>query len=194
MDGIMPRDSLFQLRDMFVAPDQGDDSDSDIDDSPIGGVKKLGPGDLGPQKKEAAPEGIEKTQKKKTKDIWDDDEVVEGSEYDTLYDPRPQPEYDIIYKQAVTSEDMFLQMGNKNNATASCEDMVVKIELPGTKGSDIELDVKSKFLDCRTPKSKLGLHLPHPVDHKAGKAQWDADKQVLTVTLRMVRDYDDFNF
>lgn len=33
MDGIMPRDSLFQLRDMFVPPDQGDDSDSDIDDS-----------------------------------------------------------------------------------------------------------------------------------------------------------------
>ncbi|VDI27971.1 Hypothetical predicted protein [Mytilus galloprovincialis] len=152
MDGIMPRDSLFQLRDMFVAPDQGDDSDSDIDDSPIGGVNKLGPGDLGPQKKEAAPKGIEKTQKKKTKDIWDDDEVVEGSEYDTIYDPRPQPDYDIIYKQAITSEDMFLQMGNKNNATASCEDMVVKIELPGTKGSDIELDVKSKFLDCRTPR------------------------------------------
>lgn len=33
MNGIMPRDSLFQLRDMFVPPDQGDDSDSDIDDS-----------------------------------------------------------------------------------------------------------------------------------------------------------------
>jgi hypothetical protein len=35
--------------------------------------------------------------------------------------------YDIIYKQAVTSEDMFLGMGNKNPATASCEDMVVSI-------------------------------------------------------------------
>ena len=42
--------------------------------------------------------------------------------------------------------------------------------------------------------SKLGLHLPHPVDHKTGKAQWDSAKQTLTVTLRMVRDFDFVNF
>ena len=34
----------------------------------------------------------EKTRKKNTKDIWDDDEVIEGSEFDAVYDPRPQPE------------------------------------------------------------------------------------------------------
>ena len=28
----------------------------------------------------------------------------------------------------------------------------VKIELPDTKGSDITLDVKDTYLDCRTPK------------------------------------------
>lgn len=194
MDGCLPRDALFQLQNMFQSPDEGADSDSDIDEQPIGGIKKLGPADLGPQKTTTTSNDTEKTRKKNTKDIWDDEEVIEGSEFDTVYDPRPQPEYDIIYKQAVTSEDMFLGMGNKNPATASCEDMVVKIELPGAKSADIELDVKSKFLDCRTPKTKLGLHLPHPVDHKIGKAQWDEDKHVLTVTLRMVREYDAFNF
>lgn len=193
MEGFLPRDALFQLRDMFQPPDQGGDSDSDIDDKPIGGINKLGPGDLGP-KKQAPASGIEKTRKKNTKDIWDEEEVVEGSEFDTVYDPRPQPEYEIVYKQAVTSEDMFLGMGMKNPSTASCEDMVLKIELPGAKSADIELDVKAKFLDCRTPKYKLGLHLPHPVDHKTGKAQWDGDKHVLTVTLRMNREYDAFNF
>jgi hypothetical protein len=35
--------------------------------------------------------------------------------------------------------------------------------------------------------SKLGLHLPHPVDHKIGKAQWDGDKHVLTVTLHIAK-------
>ena len=30
-----------------------------------------------------------------------------------------------MFKQAVTSEDMFLQMGNKTPGSASCEDMVV---------------------------------------------------------------------
>lgn len=26
------------------------------------------------------------------KDIWEEDEVPEGSEFDTTFDPRPQPE------------------------------------------------------------------------------------------------------
>ena len=37
--------------------------------------------------------------------------------------------YDIVYKQAVTSEDMFLGMSNKTPATASCENMVVSVNL-----------------------------------------------------------------
>ena len=41
--------------------------------------------------------------------------------------------------------------------------------------------------------SKLGLHLPHPVDSKNGKAQWDKSKNLLTVTLRMLREYDFLN-
>ncbi|KAL3878654.1 hypothetical protein ACJMK2_030985 [Sinanodonta woodiana] len=102
--------------------------------------------------------------------------------------------YDIVYKQAVTTEDIYLQMGNKTPTTASCEEMVVKIKLPDTKLADVELDVKNKFLDCRTPKYKLGLHLPHPVDHKSGKAEWDGKKETLIVTLRIVRDFDFMNF
>ena len=31
----MPRDAIFQLRDMFQPPDQGNDSDSDIDEQVI---------------------------------------------------------------------------------------------------------------------------------------------------------------
>jgi hypothetical protein len=29
------------------------------------------------------------------------------------------------YKQRITTEDVFLQMGNKNPSSASCEDLVV---------------------------------------------------------------------
>ena len=42
--------------------------------------------------------------------------------------------------------------------------------------------------------SKLGLHLPHPVDSKNGKAQWNGDKFLLTVNLTMKREYDFMNF
>ena len=30
--------------------------------------------------------------KKNSKDIWDEEEVAEGAEYESAYDPRPQPE------------------------------------------------------------------------------------------------------
>ena len=33
--------------------------------------------------------------------------------------------YEIIYSQAITSEDMYLQNTNKSPATASCENMIV---------------------------------------------------------------------
>ena len=94
---------------------------------------------------------VEKQQQ--TKDIWNTDEVEEGAEFDTVDDPRMQPDYDIIYKQKLTSEELFLQMGNKTNATSSCEDMVVKIHLPGVgKISEIDVNVVENFLDCRTSK------------------------------------------
>lgn len=55
------------------------------------------------------------------------------------------------------------------------------------------LDTKSKneilFLF-----SKLGLHLPHMIDSKNGKAKWDGDKGLLTVTAKMKREYDFVNF
>ena len=64
-----------------------------------------------------------------------------------------QPEYEIIYKQKLTSEELFLQMGNKTNSTASCEDMIVKIKLPGVlKISEIDVNVVDNFLDCRSSK------------------------------------------
>jgi len=34
--------------------------------------------------------------------------------------------YEMIYRQAVSSEDMFLQLGNKTPMTSSCEELVVR--------------------------------------------------------------------
>lgn len=42
--------------------------------------------------------------------------------------------------------------------------------------------------------SFLGLHLPHPVDSKSGKAEWDGKTETLSVTLKMKREYDFMNF
>ena len=60
--------------------------------------------------------------------------------------------YEMHYKQRVTTEDVFLQMGNKNPSSASCEALVVNIQLPDTKLPDIILDITKTFLDCPCPK------------------------------------------
>ncbi|KAH3695144.1 hypothetical protein DPMN_082600 [Dreissena polymorpha] len=182
MDGMMAPSMLSSLCDMMRPPDEESDSD---EDKPVSSIAQLTPGCIGPAKKNNSS-GQNNTAKKDTKDIWDAEEVQEGAEFESIYDPRPQPEYDIVYKQAVTSEDMFLQMGNKTPSTASCEEMVVKVKLPGTKLADVTLDVKTKFLDCRTPNYFLGLHLPHPVDSKSGKAQWDGKSETLNYVPEMI--------
>lgn len=35
----------------------------------------------------------------------------------------------MIFKQAVTSEDMYLQMSGRNPSSSSCEDLLVRISL-----------------------------------------------------------------
>lgn len=152
----------------------------------------VNPGSIGPPKKQEKLGGsqVPNSQQAESSDIWSEEEIPEGGQGDDELDPRPAPEYEMIFKQAVTSEDMYLQMSGRNPSSSSCEDLVIKIKLPDTEYSDVNLDVTDTFLDCRTPKYKLGVHLPHPVDSKNGKAQWDKSKNLLTVTVRLVREYD----
>ncbi|XP_034039051.1 protein PIH1D3 [Thalassophryne amazonica] len=153
---------------------------------------QLGPGHLGPlpQKHQGASTSCVKNN---TKDIWNEEEVSEGPHYDDLCDPRPQPEYEIILKQSVRPEDVFLGLSRKDASSMCCEDMLVKIKLPDTKASDVVLDVKEKFLDLRTPKYKLGLHLPHPVCSQEGRAHFFSEREQLEVTLRINHPMDSIN-
>lgn len=110
---------------------------------------------------------------------------------------RCTPEYRIVYKQSVTPEDIYLQMGNKTSATASCEEMCVEILLPNEtvcKCIDrMELDVASHEIDLRTPNYRLKLPLVQPIDPNRSKASWDNEKKILRLTLRMKREYDFIN-
>ncbi|OXB57173.1 hypothetical protein ASZ78_000574 [Callipepla squamata] len=129
-----------------------------------------------------------------SKTIWSTGEVPEGSEFDDTWDLREQPEYEILFKQQVGTEDVFFGMSRKDPSTACCEDMVIKIKLPETKFSDITLDIQDKVLDLRTPQKKLLLHLPCPVDSKKGRARFLSEEELLEVTLRMTREFDFINF
>ncbi|XP_075429197.1 dynein axonemal assembly factor 6 isoform X2 [Ascaphus truei] len=151
----------------------------------------IGPGHIAPMRR---PEPAAPDKSKDRKEIWDEQEVPEGSEFDDTWDPREQPEYNILYKQRVGTEDVFLGMSRRDPSTACCEDMVVRIQLADTKAAEVSLSLRNTFLDLRAPKYKLGLHLPHPVDSKNGKAQFLSDREALEVTLPMMRDFDFINF
>ncbi|XP_029929707.1 dynein axonemal assembly factor 6 [Myripristis murdjan] len=173
---------------------QQDDDDDDKDRKNVATCAQLGPGHIGPPPKPSAKkDGSTAYVMKSSKDIWSEEEVAEGAQYDDLADPRPQPEYEIILKQNVGTEDLFLGLSRKDPSSMCCEAMLVKIKLPGTKATDVILDVKEKFLDLRTPKYKLGLHLPHPVHSQEGRAQFYSEREELEVTLLMNRLMDSIN-
>ncbi|XP_015687885.1 protein PIH1D3 [Protobothrops mucrosquamatus] len=102
--------------------------------------------------------------------------------------------YEIVFKQQVRAEDLFLGTSRKDPSTACCEDMLIKIKLPDTKASDITLDIQEKLLDFRSPQKRLLLHLPHPVDTTNGRARFLSEQATLEVTLRMKRELDFINF
>uniref|UniRef100_A0A8C1RM93 PIH1 domain containing 3 n=1 Tax=Cyprinus carpio TaxID=7962 RepID=A0A8C1RM93_CYPCA len=63
--------------------------------------------------------------KKYSKNIWDEDEGTEEAHFDDLTDPRPQPEYEIVLKQSVGTEDLFLGFSRKDPSSMCCDSMVV---------------------------------------------------------------------
>jgi len=123
----------------------------------------------------------EKSKAKNKNDIWDDEEV-EQQQYKIVED-RPQPEFEVLYKHKVGTEDVFL---NKHNMGTEDLFLLIKIKLPGTQYSEVELDVKEQSIHVQTSKYALNHVLQYPVDKDKGKAQWEADKFLLSVTLPVI--------
>ncbi|ROL52076.1 Protein PIH1D3 [Anabarilius grahami] len=172
------------------------DEDEEEDLQKVKPVAKMGPGHIGSPAAasgEKHKEGSTAYVKKNSKGIWDEDEVTEGAHFVDLADPRPQPEYEIVLKQSVGTEDLFLGLSGKDPSSMCCDSMLVRVKLPDTKASDLVLDVRETFLDLRTPKYKLGLHLPHPVHKHEGNARFIMEREELEITLPMNRPMDCIN-
>ncbi|XP_063724987.1 dynein axonemal assembly factor 6-like [Symsagittifera roscoffensis] len=182
--------SITQLQDLLKDPDETNDSSDDELDTGVIKQAKATPGSIGANSsKTSANLNPAKPVEKDPNDIWDETEVDEKPVVD-LDDPRAQPEYDLNYSQNVSSEDMFLQMGYKTPSTACADNLILKIWLDVSTAKDIELDVKPELVDCRTKSHRLTLSLPHPIDEKRAKAQFDVDTSVLTLTLPLNRELE----
>jgi hypothetical protein len=118
--------------------------------------------------------------------IWGQEEI-DGHDPDFDDDGRVVPEYDILYKQQVGSEDVFLGMSGKTPMTSDCNFMVVRIKLPGSQLKNIDLNVEKQKIVVQDPTYRLATYLPYSAKDKEGKAQWLAEKDVLSVTLPIDR-------
>ncbi|KAA0156847.1 hypothetical protein FNF29_00957 [Cafeteria roenbergensis] len=170
-------------------------SDKDAEHRPApGSAAALGPADIGRRPAGAPAAAAASAAPKKArdpKDIWDTDEVPTAddlAEEDAhAEDGRSRPEYEFLLRQDVTSEDMYLGMGDKDPSSAKCDFLVVRVKLPGEAVSEVDLDVKPQAIVVRSPKFRLATYLPHRVKHEDGKARWIASKSMLEVVLRVDR-------
>ena len=125
-------------------------------------------------------------QEKDPNAIWGQDEM-DGHDPDFDDDGRVIPDYDILYKQQVGSEDVFLGMSGKTPMTSDCNFMVLRIKLPGAQLKNIDLTVEKQKIVVHDPTYRLATYLPYPAKDKEGKAQWLAEKDILSVTLPIDR-------
>ena len=68
-------------------------------------------------------------------DIWTEEEIDIAAE--ERPDDRPQPEYDVLYKQHVGTEDVFLGLSDKDPSSTHCDALLVKVKLPGAKFANV---------------------------------------------------------
>lgn len=126
-------------------------------------------------------------------DSWLEEQQKED---ELLLESRKIPNYRMSYKQAVGTEDLFLQMGNKTSSTISCEEILISIELPDetVPVDQMDLDITENEIDLKTPIYRLKIPLVHPIDPDLGNAKYDPEAKLLTLTLKMKREFDFVNF
>ncbi|KAL7751753.1 Protein pih1d3 [Sorochytrium milnesiophthora] len=161
--------SIAQLANLFAASDQQEEA-----------RKK-------PQHASVAASKSRSAGKVDDKDIWTEEELSQEDKYShDVNDARPAPEHSIQYRQKVGTEDIFLGMSGKTPSFQQADELVVRIELPGTESvSDIMLTVKNSAVHLSTAKFLLHLPLPRDVDDTQSNAKWDPQKQELCLSLRI---------
>ena len=98
-----------------------------------------------------------------------------------------RPDFEIIPKQHVGTEDVFLGLSDRDASSSHCDSILVKIWLPNTQFKNVELDIKNSAVIVQSPNFYLNKLLPYNVDKTKGKAKFDSDKFILEVTLPVVK-------
>ena len=129
---------------------------------------------------------IESTKVKKVPNKTDDNQIWCLSELLPIFktsknDRRKQPRYETFYKHNVGTENIFLKNGAENSESSR---VVVKIHFPETSlASDLNLEIKDKYLVASSRYKSLLMFFQHNVYAKRGTAKWDKEINVLSVEI-----------
>ncbi|XP_014086322.1 dynein axonemal assembly factor 6 [Bactrocera oleae] len=198
-------DSIRMLRDLLTPPEERDNSDTDVDEPVASTTKQCNnftPAHFGSsnsnavaskQKQARGGESTERPTLPTSIEEWQKQQEQMDNE---ILETRRRPEYSMTYRQAVGTEDLYLQMGNRTNATASCEDLLLEILLPDetTPADKMDLSITEDEVDLATPIYRLKLPLPHKVNVDRCRAKYVAELRKLCLTLRLQREFDYVNF
>ncbi|GAB1303165.1 Dynein axonemal assembly factor 6B [Apodemus speciosus] len=180
--------SALQALSRLLNPEEEDDFDFEQGQC-SSTIRAMGPGNIGPPKAKES-KAIPKPRSDENENIWNPEEVPEGAEHDDMWDVREIPDYEIVFQQTVGTEDIYLGLTGKDPSTACCEELVVKIKLPNTSPSEIQIDIQEMLLDLRTPTKKLLVNFLQPVERNSAKASYIWETETLEVRMTLQRDLD----
>ncbi|CAG9784378.1 unnamed protein product [Diatraea saccharalis] len=123
-----------------------------------------------------------------------DKEAEELSHSGGTVGSRKTPEFTMNYQQSVSAEDVFLQIGSKTPSSASCENLIVRIKMPGDKKENVDLSVDNNSVAVHSSRYQLKLPLPHSINPDTSKATWVSTDETLVLTLKLDREFDFINF
>jgi hypothetical protein len=109
----------------------------------------------------------------------------------TIDDGRETPRYEFSYKQSVGTQDTFMNINGKTNASFDASHLIIKIHFPNAQMKDLDLDVTKNRIKAESKEYKLFTYLPVNVEHDKGKAQFDSKRHVLTITVPIIGFFED---
>ncbi|CAL1130512.1 unnamed protein product [Cladocopium goreaui] len=150
---------------------------------------------LGGKASQAAPNmkvAVRQPKKKDVQAIWQPDEfkAASGVVVKSDGDDRAIPKYEILPRQKLAASDAYLNLQEMDPSSDRCQELLIKIWLPGEQLRDISLDVLEDRLLLQATKHQLNVALPHRapwrggwVRKDSGNAKWDKLQGVLSVVV-----------
>eukprot|EP00921_Rhytidocystis_pertsovi_P014857 GHVQ01023859.1.p1 GENE.GHVQ01023859.1~~GHVQ01023859.1.p1 ORF type:complete len:257 (-),score=33.45 GHVQ01023859.1:2094-2864(-) len=99
---------------------------------------------------------------------------------------RKTPKMEVLYKQYVSTEDVYLGSTESTPSTDCSQAQIVKIDLPGADIKNVELEVFRRHILVESKMFLLATTLPNAVKKEYAKAQWIKKKEQLIITVQIL--------